>query len=188
MKIYRQIADLHIANLDRSFLASLGPTFLSEVYNAMDKSDNVSLFYESIDGKVIGFITGGTTMGPIYKAMLPRIAFWAVPLAFRLLSIERFKRVLDIIRYSKSSNEDLPQAELFSITVSPSARGKGVAPKLYNRLLNDFKEKGVEQFRIIVGKELTSAHKFYIKMGAKVETEIELHEGETSKVYLHNIL
>lgn len=187
MKIYQQIADLHIANLNESFLASLGSTFLSEVYMAMDKSNSVSLIYENLDGRVVGFVTGGTSMSPIYKAMLPRIIFWGIPLAFRLLSVSRIKRVIDILRYSHDSDETLPQAELFSIAVCPSARGSGIAQKLYTQLLSDFKSNGVERFRIIVGKELAPAHKFYVKMGATIETEMELHKGELSKVYVHNI-
>lgn len=191
MTPYRQIADLHIANLDQSFLASLGPTFLSEVYRAMDKSDSGSLIYESVDGQAVGFVTGGTSMGPIYKAMFPRIAIWGLPLALQLLSLRRIRRVMDILRYSQSPDQGgvdaLPDAELFSIAVSPSVRGKGVAQKLYTRLLDDFKVKGIERFRIVVGSELAPAHKFYLKMGAEVAADIELHSGETSKVYVHTI-
>ena len=67
-------------------------------------------------------------------------------------------------------------------------RGKGIAQKLYTRLVEDFRDKGIERFRIVVGSELAPAHKFYAKMGAEVASEMELHSGETSKVYVHNIL
>ena len=194
MTPYRHIADIHIANLDQSFLASLGPIFLSEVYRAMDKSETGSLIYESVDGEIVGFVTGGTSMGPIYKAMFPRLAIWAVPLVLQLLSFRRMRRVIDILRYSQPSDiksddaNALPQAELFSIAVSPSVRGKGIAQKLYTRLVEDFRDKGIARFRIVVGSELAPAHKFYAKMGAKVASEMELHSGEISKVYVHNIL
>jgi len=194
MRDYRQIADLHISNLDQSFLSSLGSVFLSELYRAMDKSDSSSLIYETAEGIIVGFVTGGTSMGSIYKAMFPRIMFWGVPLALQLLSLRRIGRVVDILRYTRNSEESsgselaLPQAELFSIAVSPSVRGKGIAQKLYTQLIEDFKNKGIESFRIVVGKDLEPAHKFYVKMGAEVAHEMELHSGETSKVYIHNIL
>lgn len=186
--LYRQIASLHIANLDQSFLASLGPQFLSEVYRAMDKSDAGYLLYEYVDEKIVGFVTGGQSMGPIYRAMFPRILYWGFPLAFHLLSFSRLKRVADIIRYSQGENDALPMTELFSIAVAPSARGTGVAANLYNRLLQAFQADGIKNFRIVVGQSLAPAHKFYLKMGADVKAEIELHSGEKSLIYVHDIV
>ena len=193
MTSYLQIANLHIANLNQSFLTSLGPKFLSEIYRGIDNSESCSLIYEVVDGEIVGFVAGGTSLGPIYKAMFPRIMIWGWALVIQLSSIGRIRRIIDILLYSQNqkiiSGEgvDLPEAELFSIAVSSSERGKGIAKKLYIQLLEDFKGRGVKQFRIVVGNKLTPAHRFYIKMGAEVTTEIELHSGETSKVYVHNV-
>jgi len=189
--IYTQIAQLHMSNLDKSFLASLGPVFLSEVYRAMDQGDETALFYHIIDGEIVGFITGGHSMAPVYKAMFPRIWRWGLPLGLTLLSPRKLRRVIDILRYGKSedgvfSNLSIPQAELFSIALSPAARGHGIAPTLYQNLVDYFKARNINSFRIIVGNSLDAAHKFYTKMGAKVVTEIELHPGEISKVYVHD--
>jgi len=116
--------------------------------------------------------------------MIPRILIWGWGLALKLLSPKRLSRVVDILRYDGGENSaDIP-AELFSIAVSPKARGKGLAPKLYTRLVEYFKNHDVEAFRIIVGKDLLPAHKFYLKMGAQKEGELELHAGETSTLYI----
>ena len=185
--IYWQIATLHISNLDQSFLASLGPTFLSEVYRAMDRSESAALLYETIDGNIVGFISGGTSMKPIYQTMFKRSTRWGFALAIKLLSPSRLKKVIDILRYGQKHDDSLPDAELFSIAIAPSARGTGVAKKLYGRLNHAFKAQGIDCFHIIVGEDLTAAHKFYLKMGARVVSELELHACQKSKVYVSEV-
>lgn len=184
---YRAVARLHVQNLDQSFLATLGEGFLTELYRAMDKADDCTLIVERIDGDVVGFVTGGRAMGPIYKAMIPRVLIWGWGLSLRLLSPKRLKRVLDILRYDGGDGfADIP-AELFSIAVAPSARGKGVAPRLYARLIEHFTQQDIPAFRIIVGGDLAPAHGFYKKMGAILVGDIALHAGEVSKVYRQDI-
>ena len=188
-KIYRQVARLHIDNLDQSFLATLGETFLSEMYRALDASSSTVLLVERHEGDVIGFVTGGSSMGPVYKTMLIRVWVWAVPLGLRLLSPKRFKRVFDILKYSRADgDESLPSHELLSIAVGSQARGTGVSAKLYASLVEHFRSDDVKNFKIIVGEALTPAHKFYTKMGAKPHSSLEVHAGETSTLYIHTIV
>lgn len=183
---YRAVARLHIDNLDQSFLATLGTGFLSELYRAMDRANDCALIIErNRAGQITGFVTGGQSMGPIYKAMLPRCLIWGWGLGLRLLSPARMGRVIDILRYDGVDGfSDIP-AELFSIAVDPSGRGQGVAPRLYNALVAFFTTRGIDRFRIIVGGDLAAAHGFYLKMGAEVAGEITLHAGEVSTVYIH---
>jgi ribosomal protein S18 acetylase RimI-like enzyme len=184
---YQAVARLHINNLDQSFLATLGERFLSEMYRAIDRADDCALIIErNENGEVIGFVTGGRSMGPIYKAMLPRVLIWGWSLALRLCSPKRIKRVFDILRYDGEGDFDTTSAELFSIAVDRGGRGKGVAPKLFSNLIDYFKARNIEAFRIIVGKNLGPAHGFYTKMGAQVAGELEVHPGETSTVYIYS--
>lgn len=188
--IYRQIARLHIENLDQAFLSSLGETFLTELYRAMDSSEGNALFYEMKDGKVIGFVSGGTGMGVIYKNMFARVWAWFLPLSWRLLNLKTVSRIIDILRYSRDTLGDCesrPKAELYSIAVGSDGRGKGVAQRLYASLLSYFEDQKTDSFAIIVGKNLTSAHKFYQKQGATLVGDVELHDGETSSLYIHSL-
>lgn len=188
-EIYVQVANLHAENLDKSFLATLGTTFLREMYRAIDLAENSTLIVEERGAVVVGFVTGGSGMGPIYKAMLKRIWVWAIPLGLRLLSPKRILRVIDILRYGEgdASSSDIPTAELYSIAVSPDVRGEGVAQSLYQRLESYFEGEGVLAFRIIVGGALAPAHRFYQKMGAQTHGEISLHAGEISTLYIHKL-
>lgn len=185
---YRQVAQLHIDNLNQSFLATLGVTFLAEMYRALDRCDTTVLLVEHFEGEIIGFVTGGSAMRPVYKKMLSRIWVWAVPLGVSLLSPKRFMRVLDILKYSHADNDEaLPRHELLSIAVAPHARGSGVSAKLYTQLVAYFKSNEVLRFKIIVGEALAPAHKFYTKMGATPHSILELHAGEKSTLYVHII-
>jgi len=188
---YKRVAKLHIENLNQSFLASLGISFLTEMYRAIDISENTALIVEFRDNQIIGFVTGGSGMGAVYKKMMSRIWVWGGPLSIRLLSIKRIKRVLEIVQYSllntKESLTDIPLDELFSIAVAPSFRGRGVSAGLYGSLSNYFRNNKIYSYKIIVGQALAPAHRFYSKMGAVPHGEIEVHAGEKSILYIQTL-
>ena len=184
---YRQVARLHVRCLDQGFLATLGEGFLSLMYEAMDRAAGVTLITEEREGRVVGFITGGTGMGPIYKRMLRSPLRLGLALAPALVRPAKVRRIIEILRYSGDADlpEGVPDAELLSLAVAPEARGSGVADTLYRKLVEDFEARGVNAFRIIVGDALAPAHRFYQRMGATVAGEVQVHEGECSKVYVH---
>jgi len=186
---YRQVARLHVRCLDQGFLASLGEAFLALMYEAIDRAEATFLLTEERHGQVVGFITGGSGMGPIYRRMLRSPVRLAWALAPAVVRPAKFRRILEILRYSGSSTlpPGTPEAELLSLAVAPECRGQGVAESLYRRLVGDFRNRGVGAFRIIVGAPLAPAHRFYRRMGAIEAGETQVHDGETSTVYVHRI-
>ena len=186
---YRQVAGLHKRCLDQGFLATLGEGFLALIYEAIDHTGEATLLVAEEDGQVQGFITGGVGMGPIYRRMMRSPVRLGLALAPAMLRPAKVRRILDIVRYSGDGGlpEGLPDAELLSLAVAPEWRGKSVAEGLYQRLVEDFRKRGVDAFRITVGETLAPAHRFYQRMGASVAGEVEVHGGEKSKVYVHRI-
>ena len=80
--LHRQVAEVHIGNIDQGFLATLGVSFLSLMYRAIDEARDCVLLVEERDDRVIGFVSGGIGMGSIYKGMLRypfRLAFSLLP-------------------------------------------------------------------------------------------------------------
>src|SRR5690606_4416678 len=142
------------------------------------------------DGRVVGFITGGTSMGPIYKRMLRSPVRLGLALAPALVRPAKVRRIIEILRYSGDAAlpDGVPEAELLSLAVAPEARGSGVAETLYRKLVEDFQARGVDAFRIIVGDALVPAHRFYQRMGATLAGEVQVHEGEPSKDYIHRVV
>lgn len=189
--LYRTVAELHIANINQGFLSTLGVGFVSLMYRAIDEGDDSVLLIERVNGQAVGFVAGATGMKPIYKRMLrywPQL-FWA--LLPSIFSPRRVWRIIEILRYSRSSGGAsgavLPAAELLSIAVAPDFRGQRYAETLYRELGKHFLERGLPTFKIVVGSALVPAHKFYRRMGAQPVAEIEVHQGLASTVYVQTL-
>lgn len=187
---YRQVAALHAANIDQGFLATLGRPFLVLMYRAIDESVDSMLLVEEQGGRIVGFVSAGVGMGPIYRRMLrhPLGLGWSLfPVLFKPRALAR---IFDIVRYGhgQSSVAPCPVAELLSIAVAPDARGSGVAESLYRRLAAHFRERGVDAFKITVGDALLPAHRFYLRMGAMPVGTVEVHAGERSTIYVQHLV
>lgn len=185
---HRQAAELHLRNLDQGFLSSLGVRFLTQMYRAIDESSEAVLLCASRDGRVVGFISGATGMGPIFHCMLRRpwpVAWALLPSLFRP---RQLLKIVEIFRYGRTHEIrlGLPMNELLSIVVDPQFRGQGIAEALYRRLVEHFSAAGVVRFKIVVGNALSPAHRFYRRMGAVPVAEVEVHSGQRSTVFVHS--
>src|SRR5690606_10447029 len=117
--------------------------------------------------------SGGSGMGPIYKLMLRRPLQLAISLLPSLFSPKRVKRILEVLSYGHSI-DGAPEAELLSIAVDPAFRGQGISDALYCALVVQFRNRGVQSFRITVGDKLSAAHRFYQRMGAEPSFETQV--------------
>jgi GNAT superfamily N-acetyltransferase len=188
--IYRQVAFIHAHCINQGFLPTLGERFLALLYEAIDADPGSVLFVERMDGEVVGFVAGGRGMGPIYRQILrhwPRLVLALLP---ALLNPAQLLRIIEIVRFSRKQKPvpDCPHAELFSIAVLDSARGSGVAQRLYHALGDWFFQQGEMAFCIVVGEGLAPAHRFYRRMGAVPMAEISVHQGQASTLYRHDLL
>ena len=68
--VYNEVAELHATGINQGFLSSLGVDFLALLYEAIDSSDDAILLVEYGRGRVVGFVSGATSLRPIYKALL----------------------------------------------------------------------------------------------------------------------
>ena len=184
--MYRQVAALHADSIDQGFLATLGVPFLALMYRAIEETPGSVLLVEEQGGRVVGFVSGGSGMGPIYRRMLRRPVRLGLALLPSMFRLRRLKRIIEIVRYGSGTSwpAGLPDAELLSIAVDPAWRGKGIAESLYSRLVTHFSTNEVPAFRIVVGATLLPAHRFYRRMGACVAGEVEVHAGESSLMYV----
>jgi ribosomal protein S18 acetylase RimI-like enzyme len=180
---------MHAKAIDQGFLPTLGEPFLALLYQAIDESHGASIFVEERNGNIVGFVAGGVGMKPIYKRLLLhpfRLSLALIPSLFRP---GRWRRIAEIVRHtSKSPGEArFPSAELMSLAVAEGWRGKGIAEVLYQRLRQSFAERGISEFKIIVGGQLDVAQRFYRRMGAEAVSQTEIHGGESSVIFTHRI-
>jgi GNAT superfamily N-acetyltransferase len=192
--VLRQVAALHVEGLDLGFLSRLGSRFLRLLYRALDEDPDSVLLVEVRDGKVVGFVTGGSGMGPIYRRLLRRPLALSFALAPHLLNPALIRGIIELVRHRRrddaqggSGFQSLPKHELLSIVVAPAARGTGVADDLYHRLSKHFLAEDVSAFRIVVGAALVPAHRFYRRMGAEPVAQTQVHAGVVSTVFVQRL-
>lgn len=97
------------------------------------------------------------------------------------------KKILETLPYPSKKEGDLPYAKLLSIVVDERYRGRGVSGELFNALVNEFASQSVNRFKVIVGADLTPACRFYEYAGCVLHSEIEVHAGMKSRVYVWGI-
>ena len=184
--VYQKVAQLHCEQINQGFLATLGPSFLSLLYEAIDKDKSSVLLAKEVDGKVIGFVCGAVSLHPIYKRLLYRPFSLFIALTSCFFSISKLSKIFEIFFIGKNNPilKGLPQHELLTIVVDPAHQGQGHAEDLFASLCNYFNAANVKNFKIIVGLDLARAHAFYLKMGCTVAGEMQVHKGVHSLVYV----
>lgn len=193
--VYNEVATLHSTGINQGFLSSLGVGFLALLYEAIDSSDDAILLVEYGHGRVVGFVSGAPSLGPIYKALLRRPVRLISTLWPVLLSPVKLWRILELTMHTLCAFDKkpelvslaLPKFELISISVSLEERRSGVAFRLYEGLKKAAAERGFDAFKIVVGEQLDSAHKFYTRMGALPVSKIAVHGNAGSIIYVQEL-
>lgn len=184
----RQVVSIHREEISQGFLSSLGDKPLSLLfYLAVESKYGILLLGKPIDrDKPIGFILGTTDTGAFYKDFLIKNFFRAtIHLAPKVFSVQRLRKLFETLFYpSKKEIQDFPRAELFDIAILKEQQGKGLAQLLFKEFSATMKSKGIEKFKITTGENLIQAQRFYEKLGANKVTEIEVHKGQKTFVYL----
>lgn len=183
---YKMVAHLHCSYINKGFLSTLGPSFLALLYEAIDKNKSSVLIAKEVNGEVIGFVSGASSLRPIFKQLLYRPFSLFASLLGCLFSLSKLLKIIEIVFIGKNNPilSELPQHELLTIVVNPLHQGHGYAEDLFVSLCNHYKKRNVKNFKIVVGADLLRAHAFYRKMGCNVAGEIEVHKGNNSLVYI----
>ena len=128
----RAVADLHLNGIDTGFLSSLGAGFLKQIYKALPNcSSGFGYVWEDPDGTVMGFVACAESTGRLYKQSLRRRGLlMMLPLLRFMFRWSVIKRLWQTLRYPADVGDDVPAAELLSIAVDGSMRGRGVGKQL----------------------------------------------------------
>ncbi len=185
-KEYLEISQIHLKEINLGFLSSLGESFLALMYECIDGSDKSTLIIVKKNKKIVGFVSGTYSIRSIYIQFLLRFYRLFIILLPFIFFPSKLSKMLDILFFSKKFKNklNLPKSELLSLAVSKSYQGKGFATSLYKKLIKFFREEKIDEFKIIAGDSLKSAHKFYTHMGAKSIGTIEVHSGSLSTIFI----
>jgi GNAT superfamily N-acetyltransferase len=188
-KDINEVSKLHYQYIPSGFLSSLGISFLNLLYKSMIDSKYAFCIVVEEEGKIIGFVSGTVSVGGFYKEFLKKNFLMAsIILLPKFLNLKIARRIFETFFYPVKKEQNLPNAELLSIVVEKNYQGKGISQKLFERLVEEFSKKGINQFKVVVGSNLIPACKFYEKMGGVLQQEIEIHKGEKSRVYVWEMI
>lgn len=186
-KKYEDVANLHIQGIKDGFLPTLGKNFLTLMYRCIDEADHAILLTDYDNNILRGFVVGTLGKTSTYKLMLryPLRLFFVL---FQVLySPKKLFKVMNIISHmSGVDRRKYPKEELLTIIVDNRFKRMGIANNLYNQLIQFFKNNKINNFSIVVGKQL-KANSFYKEMGATIAGEIEVHDGIKSYIYIQKI-
>ncbi len=173
---HRAIAALHVGSITSGFLSSLGRPFLGLLYRSLIESERGRVIVAVDEGRVIGFVAGTSDTGAFYKEFVRRrflAAGWRlVPALFRPAA---WRQVWETFRYG--GHDTRARAELLSMAVAPSARGRGVGRALVDALLEEARSAGVRGMTVVVGADNAAAIKLYESAGFGDPVRIEVHRG-----------
>lgn len=188
--LLKEVARLHIEYIKSGFMSQLGERFLKCFYKTISKSESSYLaVYINEKNEVCGFISGTISLLNLKKDFKKNCKLIIIASFLKLIfDPVKILKFFESYMYASSKKFKVTtNSELISIAVKQELRGKGIAKILYKSLVDFFKEKNANIFKIMVGSNLAEANKFYEKMGAKKILEVEIHKGSKSYLYLHNI-
>jgi ribosomal protein S18 acetylase RimI-like enzyme len=180
-----RVAQLHINGIPTGFISSLGERFVTALYESISQSPYGFGLVEDVDGKIVGFIAFTTNLKGLYKSILKKDLFrFGFLLCGKLLSLRTVKKIFETLFYpNRIEAHKLPNAELLSVVVDESQRGRGIAAKLIQEGLAECRSRGIQKVKVLVADFNDSANRLYQKTGFEKITQIENH-GIISNVYV----
>ena len=172
-----EVAALHRIGIERGFLTRLGPKLLADLYGAINRSAPGFVFVAvSDDGRVVGFVSGTTRIKGLYRSILLRRGWrYAGLILKKAFRPGVLRGIVQTVLYPARSPSDSPEAELLSIVVSEELRGTTVAADLLTTSLAEFRRRGSDRVKLMVGESMARAHAFYRKHGFAEAGTIEQH-------------
>jgi ribosomal protein S18 acetylase RimI-like enzyme len=195
------IARLHAQEIGTGFLSRIGDRFLIELYEAAQQSRHAILLVSIHEEDTIdGYVSASVNTRKFYSDFLLGKHFLkSIPALLGSLFFQRSPRDpgdreeagTRLVKYwetftypFRNKGGAVCDYELLSIVVQENTRGKGVADALLTELKNRFFKHGITCFQVVVGSANKRACRFYERNGGRLLTEVEVHRGEKSKIYI----
>jgi len=189
-KHLEEVVKIHQQEITQGFLSTLDPRFLVRLYSSITKSPYTFIIVALKQEQIIGFIVGTTDIKKFYAYFLLNYGFISVALLFRkFFSIQTLKKIIEIFSYpNKRSIIDLPKNEIINFCVTKNQQNLGIGSKLFDAVIAKFRSLGYSQVKIVTGIKQIQAQKFYEARNATLQEKIEVHSGDTSLVYVYDMI
>jgi ribosomal protein S18 acetylase RimI-like enzyme len=179
------LAEYHRRMFETGFLPKLGTRFLQVLYTAfVSDPETVAIVLEE-NGAMVGFVTGSVSVSALYRRFFRHHAAPAFLAAIPALTRHPISlyRAWETARYA-SDTAGFPEAELFTIGVTPAARGRGIGGLLGQLLVEELGELGADRVRCTVGPNNAPMNRLMQRTGWQPAGDHSVHHGITSIVYV----
>jgi ribosomal protein S18 acetylase RimI-like enzyme len=180
------VAALHAERIGDGFLVTLGPRFLTRLYRRIALSPQAVLLVahdppgESRDG-LVGFVAAATSTRRLYGEFLRRDALPA-GLAAAPAVLRHPRSVWETFRYGRTTDDDLPVAEILSVAVASGAAGRGVGGALVAAAQEELVRLGAHEARVVTAVGNDGALAMYERAGFRRRTRTQVHAGVPQEV------
>ena len=160
-----KVAVMHRVELS-GFLPELGQKFLEMFYKSSLKVPEMFTFVDCEGGKVTGFVSGVTAARELNKRIIfeQPVQFGFILLKYLITHPYSAGKFIKILSYPGFKE---PGAELLTLAVDKDRRLRGIGRKLFERIVAEFKKRGINKFKISAYARL-DANKFYEKMDCRL--------------------
>jgi ribosomal protein S18 acetylase RimI-like enzyme len=167
------LVSLQIAYLHGSIVTQLGPRFLARFHQcALDHLATRAYLAADADGAVVGFVLGSIDAVAFNRHMKPRILLHLVA---ALLTPRRVPLLAPMLRgLTDASHGAHVQGELLLLVVDGRVRRQHVGRQLVSALERDFTHAGISGYQVAVRSQLGEARAFYLALGFREETELNV--------------
>ena len=173
------VAKIHAAEIP-GFLPELGTDFLTLFYLSFLKIPGIIAFVSAEKGRINGYVAGIEKVKDLNRKIISADP-WRFVLSILppiLLKPLRIIKLLKLLAYPGFSHKG---PELLSLAVAGKFQKRGIGSILFKRLVKEFKERKIHQFRISAYDKLP-ANDFYEKMGCRL-TDTFYFMGERMNYY-----
>lgn len=134
--------------------------------------------------RVIGFAAAVPSVSAFYKGFARRHGVAAaLAAAPRLVRPSVLRRAIETARHP-SGSADMPDAELLSIVVARPYRSRGLGGDLMTAIGRSLSERGVREFKVVVGADNAGANRFYARLASRPSERTQVHDGIASNVWV----
>jgi ribosomal protein S18 acetylase RimI-like enzyme len=181
---FRQVAQLHAAEIHHGLLPLLGLRFMTRLYYEMARAPRTGVWAAMENGNVLGFIAGCADVGQTYRAMLlrrgPVFAILALGGLFNLTVLRKLPSMfLYPFRVGRKEQDAPPptHAELLAIAVDQAAHRRGLGRGLVEAFEQGLLDWGMAgAYQVTTNVEEIASNQFYRKLGFQPYGTIKHHD------------
>jgi ribosomal protein S18 acetylase RimI-like enzyme len=163
----KQIVDIHLKELNESFLNNFGSNFLEVIYPAIFFNKNNICLLVLDKESVVGFLVA-TKDGDRFNQDLIKEKFYLLSKEIIRSSIKNPLLLVEIVKWKmRPPNDNKIKPELQFIAIKKDYQNKGLGKKLITELNKEFRKAGIKEYRVGTKADNLNSNRFYQHLGFK---------------------